>query len=112
MTVLTLTNEHIFRITKERATFDDVSFLKPMADPAMALHEKIKKLCGACNKTPVNDAKKQLAAAFGRLVYDESKRSPNGLAALHVVVNRALKSAVDQFSLEVTLENVKHEIKF
>lgn len=87
MAELTLTKDQIIKITSEPSVFKEFPFLGPIKEPALKLALRLSSAgCTACTRRALEPTIVAMGGAFCRLVVDESKKTPNSIAAFRTKV--------------------------
>ena len=111
---LILNPDIIYRVTSFSELYDKASFLTPIKNIALDIHKKANSVrCTNCTRKALERAKNSLAAAFVKLLVDESAKTPNQLNELKAQMNQILGANHDQISVYyVKLGMGKTELKF
>ena len=114
MDTLTLNPEIVYQVTGNKDLYGQLQFLAPIKDLALGIHEKATSAhCSNCTKKALQRAKESLAAAFVKLLLDESTKTPNKLDELKQLMLRITGSNAAQISVYYVKQGTgKSELKF
>jgi hypothetical protein len=109
---MVLNGDDVMKLTAQPYLYVRSPFLEPMRQSALAAHAKLGSRCKPCMRAAFAKATQAISSAFCRLVYEESKKTPNRLPELKKSMAVILGKEIDEVVIPYKVGSQDRELKF